>query len=63
MSVEAFAERDGDSVILNVNTQRSEHTFLLREAAARRLLVDLIHETDADIGGGSGSETMEGDVW
>ena len=51
MTVNAFAERDESSVMLNVDTKRSEHTFMLSEPAARRLLVDLIHETDAELAG------------
>jgi hypothetical protein len=58
MTVNAFAERDEGSVMLNVNTKRSEHTFMLSEPAARRLLVDLIHETDAELAGTEHNEEL-----
>jgi len=49
-SVEAKAERDPEGVIMvELNTQKSEHTYMLRENAARRLLIDLIHATDMEV--------------
>lgn len=46
---DAHAERDTEgSIMLTINDKKSEHTFMLREAEARRLLVDLIHATGAD---------------
>lgn len=50
MKVEAKAERDPEGVIMiELNTQMSEHTYGLTENAARRLLIDLIHATDMEV--------------
>jgi len=49
-SVEAKAERDPEGAIMvELNTQKSEHVYALRENAARRLLIDLIHATDMEV--------------
>lgn len=48
--VEAKAERDPEGAIMvEMNTQKSEHVYMLRENTARRLLVDLIHATDMEV--------------
>jgi len=48
--VDAKAERDPEgAIIVEMNTQRSESAFMLRENEARRLLIDLIHATGAEI--------------
>lgn len=49
MKVEAKAERDEEGPIkVEMNTQMSEHVYMLSENSARRLLVDLIHATDME---------------
>lgn len=49
-SVEAKAERDPEGAIMvELNTQKSEHVYALRENEARRLLIDLIHATDMEV--------------
>lgn len=47
--VEAKAEGDDEGgILVEMNTQRSESTYLLTENSARRLLIDLIHATDME---------------
>lgn len=48
--VEAKAEWDEEGAVkVEMNTQRSEHVYLLTENSARRLLIDLIHATDMEV--------------
>lgn len=48
--VDAKAEADEEGgVVVEMNTQRSESTYLLTENSARRLLIDLIHGTDMEV--------------
>jgi len=46
-SIEATAEPDPEGVVMvELNTQKSEHTYALSENEARRLIIDLINATD-----------------
>lgn len=48
--IEAKAEHDPEGAIMvALNTQNSEHTYMLNKREARRLLIDLIHATDMGV--------------
>jgi len=48
--VEAKAKYDPEGAILvELHTQKSEHTYMLNKREARRLLIDLIHATDMEV--------------
>jgi len=47
---EAKAKADPEgSIIVELHTKKSEHTYMLNTREARRLLIDLIHATDMEV--------------
>jgi hypothetical protein len=44
----ASADPEG-TIIVELNTKKSEHTYMLNTREARRLLIDLIHATDMEV--------------
>jgi len=64
VAIEAKAERDPEgAIIVELNTKMSENTYMLRENEARRLLIDLIHATGAELSDANreGSQAGDGD--
>jgi hypothetical protein len=48
--IHATAEKDPEGpIIVEMNSPNAEQAFMLRENAARRLLIDLLHATEMEV--------------